>query len=418
VKIPRNDRPRYAPIAEVSPIDDHHSFAASSRRAKDKPEAPTGLSNKPDHLPGRTSHDHYTGLKPSSRKQMSLVAQEQIDGPAEGLEGSLSELPSNERKRKSHGGSGRGTLSRRQNSVSDTAEPGKADKNAQGRDRQQSVLQQSRHHESLHQPHLRYNWDAPPAGQRMEQPLQGERPERDVASNQHISLEDAGAEILEGEPEPADDGYGPTEPLFEPPPERPKDLGRAAKNLGLGSPQGIDGNWNFADSVGEGNYGHAGLWVQYDGNAGIVNVSMSWSMTSRMQLMVSQRMVVKETWLKTNKRIRRKFWHDMSARIPREVHMHQSMAGLARAWPIAAYLSWGLYAERRIFRIYTHYYPHGDLSKLIKEHEKVEGALDTQGKELDAPVSARVLWCIFEALATAAYLMQHGTLPDEPAPED
>ncbi|KAK4543946.1 hypothetical protein LTR36_004720 [Oleoguttula mirabilis] len=182
---------------------------------------------------------------------------------------------------------------------------------------------------------------------------------------------------------------------------KPDDLGKAAKDLGFGTQEGFDGHWNFLATIGEGKFGHAGLWVQYDAEARITN-----------------RTIIKEAYPKPAQWTNRREWYDMKGRLPKEVHIHRTLSRAPRAWAVAGFLGWSLSEERRMYRVYMPYYPHGDFGNLIWEHAKLEGARDENGEDVCPLIPASAIWCFFEALAAAACLMRDGALPGQQPPGD
>ncbi|KAK5121132.1 hypothetical protein LTR85_005616 [Meristemomyces frigidus] len=266
--------------------------------------------------------------------------------------------------------------------------------------RSQERLQQKRRSRLSSVPPLITDSDVPSVGQSFNKRLRDKQ--HGAGDNPPIVCAAPSVDEQQAQQEADVPEYDPTTPLVATPTfERPKNLRKAAKDLGFGSPKGLEGNWNFLDTIGEGRYGHAGLFVQYGPDARIVN-----------------RTVIKDTWLKSTEWPRKQFWHDMAGRLPKEVHMHRSMSALPRAWPVAGFLGWDLFEELGMYRIYMPFYPHGDLGKVIVQYAKLEDALDGQGNKISALIPARVIWSFFEALAASACLTKDGAFPGDTAPPE
>ncbi|KAF2770216.1 hypothetical protein EJ03DRAFT_76932 [Teratosphaeria nubilosa] len=185
----------------------------------------------------------------------------------------------------------------------------------------------------------------------------------------------------------------------DPPPARfvrPKDLPAAAKNLGFGSPARISGsNWRFIESIGQGGFGHAGLWADEDEDGKFVQVGLF-------------EYVSQSEWKD------RTFWSSLDPRIPREADVMGLLSGMKHSWPFVRLLAFSMYQKRARYRLYMPHYVHGDLYNLIRIHN-MAAASPTEPNPF---ISARALWAIFESLAAAASVMAKGGLPGDQLPHD
>lgn len=88
-----------------------------------------------------------------------------------------------------------------------------------------------------------------------------------------LSIFSARRRMSRGAVDQLDDGREGQEQELEHPavPPPPQDKAQAARDLGYG-PQD-QGHWNFTCTLGEGAQGHAGLWVKYDSEERIIDVS-------------------------------------------------------------------------------------------------------------------------------------------------
>ncbi|KAK5121131.1 hypothetical protein LTR85_005615 [Meristemomyces frigidus] len=177
----------------------------------------------------------------------------------------------------------------------------------------------------------------------------------------------------------------------------------AAKALGFGgAAAGInDGQWNFKATLGEGRFGHAGLWVQRDRDHRIVG-----------------RMVAKETYLSPEQWEDEMFWADLERTQPREANLQRLLSNLKHSWCFVAYQGHAVYPDRHMHRIYMEYCPLGTLEDMIREHYSHFGEQDRDGNALSYTIPVPALWSIFEALAIASCLIRHSALPQEAAPKD
>lgn len=132
--------------------------------------------------------------------------------------------------------------------------------------------------------------------------------------------------------------------------EAPESKQQTAIDLGFGTPEGLPGRWSFKDTLGEGTYGHAGIWVQYSDHGTIIT-----------------RVVLKDSYLTEgwdNVRFRR----DMGS-AHYEVIVSRALAGLPSNENVVRYIADATYARLKMYRIYMEYCEHGTLESLLKEYQ-------------------------------------------------
>ncbi|KAK3708762.1 hypothetical protein LTR37_011283 [Vermiconidia calcicola] len=171
-----------------------------------------------------------------------------------------------------------------------------------------------------------------------------------------------------------------------------------AQNIGFDNDQ-IPGNWTFLTTLGHGGFGHAGLWVKYDGSCRILD-----------------RNVVKETYLGSAGWDQEVHWSEpIDARKPREATIQSLLNPLPEAFNVVQLRDTRVYDDRKMYRLYMEYCEHGDLESLIRNHIELgsKEPRDQEGHYLRTAIPSAVLWCVFEALVSVACLLRDGCLPVE-----
>ncbi|CZT22160.1 uncharacterized protein RCC_08029 [Ramularia collo-cygni] len=155
------------------------------------------------------------------------------------------------------------------------------------------------------------------------------------------------------------------------------------RRLGPGSGRGAPaGTWKFLATAGIGGHGHAGSYLR-------------------------------SNWNKP------RMWHrDQNFRVPLEYKIVSDLNALEQSVNVIRYISYGIYERLRMHRIYMELCPHGTLHDLQSRHRNIftMGQIDAFGNLLESRIPVRAIWCIFEALASALYLLQEGSLPGLPRP--
>ncbi|KAK3674207.1 hypothetical protein LTR78_006054 [Recurvomyces mirabilis] len=171
-------------------------------------------------------------------------------------------------------------------------------------------------------------------------------------------------------------GPPPALPLGPPQPVWTKS--RKARQLQFGNPfPGSLDQWQWAESLGEGGQGHAGLWVQYDQAGNVID-----------------RMAVKELWYDgPGDWIHKAIWKDieLGVRTCREDDVHKMLSGLESSGSIDL-------RQRH------------DTARRVAQTAQDEEGMDS------AIIPEPFIWSLLETLAEAAHLMYKGTLTSNGPP--
>ncbi|KAK4555832.1 hypothetical protein LTR86_007052 [Recurvomyces mirabilis] len=198
-------------------------------------------------------------------------------------------------------------------------------------------------------------------------------------------------------------------PPSVPPPGPPQPVwtkSRKAQQLQFGNPfPGSLDQWQWAQSLGEGGQGHAGLWVRYDQDGYVID-----------------RMAVKELWYDNpGDRTHKGIWKDidLGVRTCLEDDVHKMLSGLESSGSIVRHRAGVLYDQLRMQRIYMEYCALGSLQDLRQRHDtarrEAQTAQDEEGMD-SAIIPEPFIWSLLETLAEAAHLMYKGTLSSDGPP--
>ena len=159
-----------------------------------------------------------------------------------------------------------------------------------------------------------------------------------------------------------------------------------------------------------------GLWTKVDSNGNIVEVSDKLMYTSITTLTTDvQNTVVKETYLDNIINVpwdSPLFWYrSLKDKLPREAMFHRIMPRPPQATSIVHQLASAVYRDRKTYRMYLEYCPHGDLEGVITDYQRREALTAEDGNVVNVRIPELTLWGIFESLVSAACLMQFGRLP-------
>lgn len=166
---------------------------------------------------------------------------------------------------------------------------------------------------------------------------------------------------------------------------------------------GIEGSWNALGEIGSGGFGKATLWVKVDALGRPVDKTVIKSVDLGRK--------GGGQWNSSE------YWRaDVNNRLPREYALPKSVNLLPESFNVVETRSYVVYEERQIYNIYLEYCPRGSLGDWLKRYQKVSTLLDSNGAPVQGRIPVRVLWSIFEALASAVCLMHKGYLPGSQAP--
>ncbi|PPJ51801.1 hypothetical protein CBER1_09129 [Cercospora berteroae] len=166
------------------------------------------------------------------------------------------------------------------------------------------------------------------------------------------------------------------------PDEIPEDRVATAKEIGYDGSQ--PGLWCYKGEVGAGAYGTATLWVQLDAQARYVN-----------------RQVLKDTYLNNGRWDHAAYWAgDIDSRTPLEFEIVTQLKVLPGSDNIVEYHETRAYAEKK------------HVQDLIEAHREAQELQTAEGTAVNWRISPRLLWCIFEGLASALCLAHEGSLPE------
>ncbi|KAK4626633.1 G2-specific protein kinase fin1 [Fulvia fulva] len=196
-------------------------------------------------------------------------------------------------------------------------------------------------------------------------------------------------------------------PRDEPPPAVNCDSQAQAEEMGFdGGRSGISGTWKYKGELGKGAWGLVSIWVKFDADDRPVD-----------------RVAIKKVDLGPKPDIGGKptedrwdeSWNwlgDPKRRIPIDYGLVKPLNDLPDSENVVRVVGYGVYDMRRTIQIYLEYCEHGDLAKLVQQYEERRNDPIHAGRNDRIPI--RYLWSIFEALVSAACLMNHGQLPDGP----
>ncbi|EME83565.1 uncharacterized protein MYCFIDRAFT_215355 [Pseudocercospora fijiensis CIRAD86] len=189
---------------------------------------------------------------------------------------------------------------------------------------------------------------------------------------------------------------------IDPPPPTTKDLtGEArARRLGLRGVKG-DAEWQWDRTLGQGGFGHAGLWERVGENGDVVD-----------------RVVGKESYHEhfTNPSL----WSGPPLhRVPKEGALMKKINRIPDSENVLRCQGWRVYGLLRVIRIYVDYCKYGDLEQLIEIYnDKRETKIQQTGSSTDHYLPVRVIWAVFESLVAALCLLHFGRMPwHPPSPE-
>ncbi|KXT08798.1 hypothetical protein AC579_2556 [Pseudocercospora musae] len=184
---------------------------------------------------------------------------------------------------------------------------------------------------------------------------------------------------------------------MDPPPPMIIDLTGEPRALRLGL-RGVrtdsDAEWQWVRTLGEGGFGHAGLWERVGEDGGLID-----------------RIVAKESYHK--RFTSSSLWHGPSLhRIPKEGALMEMINHIPDSENVLQCQGWRVYGLLRIIRIYVDYCEYGDLEQLIKIYDrKRETNIEDFGSSSDHYLPVRAIWAIFESLVAALCLLHYGGMP-------
>lgn len=172
------------------------------------------------------------------------------------------------------------------------------------------------------------------------------------------------------------------------------------------------GTWRFQATLGEGGFGHAGLWVKLNPQNAVID-----------------RTVAKESYMRDDMWKRCAFWanDDVVSRIPNEWSTMTELSSKDDGDSILPCHGYGIYETLKMVRLYLAYCEHGDLDEFIAHYM---GAFDSSDDDAtdrrvllckvvlcvplmrDRHIPQTVVWQVFHALASALCLMELGTTTD------
>lgn len=173
--------------------------------------------------------------------------------------------------------------------------------------------------------------------------------------------------------------FGPeTHPLPPGAPPKPTEVirpGCQAVTLGFDPTHALtgeyyNGHWNFHSSLGEGGFGHAGLWIKFDRSGNII-----------------ARVAVKETYVgEGHWQENHLFWDgDIADRKPNEAAMQQRIQEYEDALNVVKCYGYAVHESLTMIRVYLEYCPCGDLENVIKQYVEIRDKkpIDADGEELN-----------------------------------
>ncbi|SMR43485.1 unnamed protein product [Zymoseptoria tritici ST99CH_3D1] len=159
---------------------------------------------------------------------------------------------------------------------------------------------------------------------------------------------------------------------------------------------GLEGSWNFSGTLGSGSYGHVGYWTKNVGH----------------DRRIVDRIAVKESYL-------RQAWNnpvywigEPGHRKPKEFYYARELADMPESKNVVEPRSYAIYETLRMHRIYMEFCEHGTMSQMINNYIAHDAVVDEDGNSIIGTIPIRLLWSVFESLASVLCLMKSGTLPD------
>jgi hypothetical protein len=170
--------------------------------------------------------------------------------------------------------------------------------------------------------------------------------------------------------------------------------GAQISRLGFGAERsGVQGTWRFRGTLGEGSWGHAGLWERTTDDS---------SSSSSAGGGVIDRIVVKETYQHRMFNVPGYWQGPLFGRVVKEEAIMRYLSSLSNSQNVVRPLAVALYEGLRMYRIYMEYCPYGDLEGTIERYV-ASGARIPEGR----------IWAIFEGLLNVLCLMRDGRLPED-----
>ena len=128
----------------------------------------------------------------------------------------------------------------------------------------------------------------------------------------------------------------------------------------------------------------AGLWVQYDSSGKIIDVRIvtEWSMCTTDTFV--QRKVAKEAYLGSYWDEEAYWMPDKEDRLPREFWIGLTLSNCDQAYNVIGPISYAVYPDSHMYRLYMDYCACGDLEELIRNHSSMVDTktVDQDGKRL------------------------------------
>ncbi|EME46790.1 hypothetical protein DOTSEDRAFT_125401 [Dothistroma septosporum NZE10] len=96
-----------------------------------------------------------------------------------------------------------------------------------------------------------------------------------------------------------------------------------------------------------------------------------------------------------------------------EYALPRSLNDLAESFNIVETRGYATYDPSKTYTIYLEYCPRGSLADLVKRYQKIRTLRDENGTPISGRIPVRVMWSIFEALASTVCLMYQGHFPGD-----
>ncbi|KXS99203.1 hypothetical protein AC579_7832 [Pseudocercospora musae] len=148
------------------------------------------------------------------------------------------------------------------------------------------------------------------------------------------------------------------------------------------------GRWQQMGPLGNGAFGHVGVWALYDKCGRVVN-----------------RLALKDTYFARMRNMSEAvdWWNEGNFML----NQSQDSENIVQC------RAYSIYDEKRMYRLYLEYCPHADLETTIHAFLKF-AAIDREPDDPRVQIPNRALGCIFQALAAALCLMDRGFIPGAP----
>jgi serine/threonine protein kinase len=189
-------------------------------------------------------------------------------------------------------------------------------------------------------------------------------------------------------------GFEPYGPLAAPP-RRGVDRDAVAPTLPFDAQSALPGTWRYGAKLGSSAQGIASLWERVDAAGWVVD-----------------RVVAKETYMRQpGQWDAPRYWDGaVSQRVPLEFSIASYVGRSPEALHVVRHLSYGIYEQWPMYRMYMEFCPRGDLEDSIGKYASQNAR--KSGRDMDL-VPVRACWAVFEALASVLCLMYVGGFPDE-----